>query len=261
MTYFVDSHCHLNMLDLSPYDGDLDRIVDAARGAGVQTMLNIGVDLVGAQAVIDTAQRYAGVYASAGVHPHDSMDEALDIEKLRALASQEKVVAIGETGLDYHYHETGHDAQQRAFAQQIALANELDLPLIIHTRDAKADTLRLLKEGDAKQAVLHCFTEDWAMAKAGLDMGFYVSISGIVTFKNAAQVQEVASKVPLDRLLIETDAPYLAPVPYRGKKNEPKHVVEVAAFIANLRGIAIEALAVATADNFHRLFAVPRGDV
>jgi TatD DNase family protein len=254
---FIDSHCHLDMCDLDPYAGSMDDLVASAHAAGVSHMLTIGVDLENAQRVIDIAHKYPNVYASVGVHPHDAGNDPSLESSLRSFAADSKVVAIGETGLDYYYNdEKSHATQQESFAKHIEVAQDLDLPLIIHTRAAQDDTLSIMRNANAEYGVMHCFTESWEMAQAALDMGFYVSISGIVTFKNSGNVAEIASKVPLDRLLIETDSPYLAPVPYRGKKNEPKYVSEVAKFIADLRQMSVAELAKLTSDNFSKLFKV-----
>lgn len=253
---FVDSHCHLDRLDLSSYDGDLAGVVDAANQRGVMRMLCIGIDLGNAQTVVDIANKYPGIYASVGVHPLDIGDSLAAEQTLRALANQPKVVAIGETGLDYYYSKDNAKLQQQSFHLHLELAAQLKKPVVVHTRDAREDTLAIIREsGDLETAgVMHCFTESWEMAKAALDMNYYISFSGIVTFKNAGDLRDVAKKVPLDKLLIETDSPYLAPVPYRGKKNEPKYVVEVAACVADLKGLSVDELARITSDNFDRLF-------
>ena len=194
--------------------------------------------------------------ASVGVHPGYEAVNQPSIADLLERATHPRVVAIGETGLDYYYQQEPLDWQRERFRIHIQAANQAQLPLIIHTRDAPDDTLRIMQEENAQQCggVMHCFTESWAMAEAALDLGFYISISGIVTFKNAQQVQEVATKVPLDRLLIETDSPYLAPVPYRGKTNDPSLVVHVAEKIAELRGITVAEVAQSSKENFYRLF-------
>ncbi|WP_101759428.1 TatD family hydrolase [Oceanicoccus sp. KOV_DT_Chl] len=252
---FVDSHCHLDRLDLSPYGNSLEAAVDAARQCGVERMLCIGVDMQNAQTVVDIANQFEGVHCSVGVHPMDVADDLVDRNQLRALATQPKVVAIGETGLDYFYSKESALLQQESFKLHLALSAELAKPVIVHTRDAREDTIQLIREyGDSSVGgVLHCFTESWEMAKQALDLNYYISFSGIVTFKNADTLREVARKVPLDRLLIETDSPYLAPIPYRGKKNEPKYVVEVASCLAELRGLPIDRIAEITSDNFDNL--------
>ena len=260
MVTLVDSHCHLDMLDLSEYNNDLSELIAATHAGGVGTLLTIGVDLKGAQQVIEIAQRHPHVFASVGVHPSEVGVEQPHSARLLELAAADKVVAIGETGLDFHYIEPDTPAarqlQQDCFALHINVAKQVAKPLVIHTRSAQSETIAVMRAEGAEQAggVMHCFTENWDMAQQALDLGFYISISGIVTFKNAQQVVEVAKKVPLDRLLVETDAPYLAPVPFRGKKNQPAYVRYVAEHIAKLRDISLEELAEATSNNFFRLF-------
>lgn len=249
----VDSHCHLDML--SEDDAVIADILSRARAAGVIHCINISVNLADFPRVLAIAEKFPHVSASFGLHPNDA-DEPADEETIVKLGSHPKVVGIGETGLDY-YRTTGDLSHQREqFRLHIRAAKKLKKPLIIHTREAQEDTLTILREEDAASVggVMHCFTEDWNMAKQALDLGFYISISGIVTFKNAPVVQDTAKRVPLDRLLIETDAPYLAPVPYRGKSNEPAYVRHTAEFLAALRGISLESLAVATTANFSTLF-------
>ncbi|KXU37269.1 hydrolase TatD [Ventosimonas gracilis] len=253
----VDSHCHLDRLNLDAHDGSLDAALKAARARGVSHFLCIGVSRDNAATVKTLAQQYAEVDCSVGVHPLDIEDGegALTLDWLLAEVNHPKVVAIGETGLDYHHAVDNAAMQQQAFRLHLQAARISGLPVVVHTRAARQDTLDLLREAALPQAgVMHCFTEDWPMAKAALDMGFYISLSGIVTFRNAGALREVAQKVPLERLLIETDAPYLAPVPYRGKPNLPQYVREVAEFIAELRGIGWQELASQTTANFQQLF-------
>ncbi|WP_257283941.1 TatD family hydrolase [Endozoicomonas sp. SESOKO1] len=255
---FIDSHCHLDRLDLSAYEGNLDVAVAAARAAGVDRMLCIGINLDNGPEVVSLAERYKDVYASVGVHPLDCKEMVPDIDVVRSLANHEKVVAIGETGLDYYYATTeGAQAVQRqSFINHLELGAELELPVVVHTRDAREDTLDFLREYGSRESagVLHCFTESLAMAKAALDLNYYISISGIVTFRNASALREVVDYLPMDRLLIETDSPYLAPVPHRGKSNEPRFVADVARFIAGLKGVTPEELGEKTSGNFYRLF-------
>ena len=252
--YLVDSHCHLNMLDLTADDGDLNRVLNRARDKGVKHFLNVSVTLEDFPNVLSIAEQFSDVSASVGLHPNDEGE--VDVEKLVAFGSHHKVVAVGETGLDYYRSEGDTTWQRERFVTHINAAKTLNKPLIIHTRMAREDTLCILREENASACggVMHCFSEDWETAQAALALGFYISISGIVTFKNATTTQEVAKRVPLERLLVETDAPYLAPIPYRGKPNEPAYVAETAAFIANLRGITVDELAKHTTDNFFRLF-------
>ncbi|MBF8161151.1 TatD family hydrolase [Ectopseudomonas hydrolytica] len=257
----IDSHCHLDRLDLAAHGGSLDAALDAARAAGVGHFLCIGVSADNAATVKGLAERYADVDCSVGVHPLDlepGAEPALDW--LLGELAHPKVVAIGETGLDYHYEPESAALQQASFRLHLEAARITGKPVIVHTREARADTLALLREAALPQAgVLHCFTEDWEMAKAALDIGFYISLSGIVTFRNAEALREVARQVPADRLLVETDSPYLAPVPHRGKPNLPQYVREVAEYLAVLRGVSYETLAEQTSSNFKRLF--PLADV
>lgn len=258
----IDSHCHLDRLDLSAYGGSLDAALDAARARGVGHFLCIGVSAENAAIVKALAERYVDVDCSVGVHPLDlepGAEPALDW--LLAELAHPKVVAIGETGLDYHYEPESAALQQASFRLHLEAARITGKPVIVHTREARADTLALLREAALPQAgVLHCFTEDWEMARAALDLGFYISLSGIVTFRNAEALRDVARQVPADRLLVETDSPYLAPVPHRGKPNLPEYVRDVAEYLALLRGVSCETLAEQTTANFKRLFplaAVP----
>lgn len=253
---FVDSHCHLDRLDLAALETDLAGALDAARARGVQHFLCIGVDLESLPAVLAVADAHDDVSASVGVHPLHLDALEPEIEKLMELAAHPKVVAIGETGLDYHYDQEKPADQQRRFRKHIEAARRTGKPLVVHTRDARADTLALLREEGASRGVLHCFTEDWDTARSALDLGFYISFSGIVTFANAKALREVARKVPLERLLIETDSPWLAPVPYRGKTNQPAYVVDVARAVAELRGMGVEELGEQTSANFRCLFGV-----
>lgn len=255
---FVDSHCHLNMLDLAAYQGDLGALIEQAKQVGVVHILCVGVDLEHAQEVLDIAERYPNVSASVGVHPSEKGE--VSKEDLMAFAKHPKVVALGETGLDYHYNNSGLDDQRQRFRLHIELAKELKKPLIIHSRDAREDTLRILQEENAREigGVMHCFTESWEMAEQALALNFYISFSGIVTFKNASEVAAVVQKTPLQRILIETDAPYLTPVPHRGKKsNEPQYVCWVAEKIAALKGLTIKEVAEQTTQNFFNLFKMP----
>jgi len=256
MANIIDSHCHLDRLDLTPYDGNLAKAIEAANERGVDEILCIGIDAGNAQTVVDIANQFNGVYASVGLHPLDISGAAPDYTEILRLASEEKVVAIGETGLDYYYSKENKAVQQQSFIKHLELSRELGKPVIVHTRDAREDTLSLIRNyADLDVAgVLHCFTESWEMAKAALDLNFYISFSGIITFKNADELREVVKHVPLERILVETDSPYLAPVPYRGKKNEPKYVVEVAHCVAELKGISIDKVAEITSKNFRNLF-------
>lgn len=253
----VDSHCHLDRLKLDKYDGDLTRALQAARDAGVGKMLCVGISLDNREAVTSLAESFDDVVASVGVHPLDVESGLATEAQLVSWGQHPKVVALGESGLDYYYSDESKLIQQESFAVHLRAAAQAELPVIVHTRDARQDTLDLIAEHGSQESagVLHCFTESWEMAKAAMDMNYYVSLSGIVTFKNAEELREVARKMPLDRLLVETDSPYLAPIPYRGKPNEPAYVREVAQFVADLKGISFDKLCEITGDNFHRLFS------
>ena len=252
----IDSHCHLNMLKLDNYEGGLAALIAATHEAGVEYILNVGVDLEHAQQVIDTAQQFPYVYASAGLHPSDVKGQVPTRNQLLEFFTQPKVVAIGETGLDYHYNSEQLEAMRSSFRLHIQLAKEIQKPLIIHTRDAREDTLDIMREENAAVAggVMHCFTESWEMAEAAIAMGFYISFSGIVTFKNATELQAVVAKVPLENMLIETDAPYLTPTPYRGKSNEPRYVRYVAEKIAEIKGVSFDEVCQKTSANCLKLF-------
>ncbi|MEI5638739.1 MULTISPECIES: TatD family hydrolase [unclassified Pseudoalteromonas] len=251
----VDSHCHLDRLDFDKLGLSLEQVLANARQKQVEHFLCVSVTLEQFPDMLEKISQFDDVSASCGVHPLDQKDQ-LDVDKLRQLAAYDKVVAVGETGLDYYYAKDTHQVQQQSFAGHIDIANELQKPLIIHTRDAKADTLDIMRAHNAENCggVLHCFTEDWDMAKQAIDMGFYISISGIVTFKNATELKEVVKQLPMDRLLIETDSPYLAPVPHRGKTNQPAYVQDVAYYISELKGLSYKQLAQQTTENFYNLF-------
>ncbi len=252
----VDSHCHLDRLDLAPFDDDFDALMRQTRGAGVGHVLCVCIDLESYPAMAALVRPYDWVSVSVGVHPNDRDRHEPSPEELVRLAADPGNVAIGETGLDYFRSEGDLEWQRQRFRNHIAAARAAGKPLIIHTRAAREDTIRVMREEGARDAggVMHCFTEDWEMAKQALDLGFYISFSGIVTFNSAADLREVAKRVPADRLLVETDAPYLAPVPHRGKSNLPQYVALVAECIAGLRGVPMESLVEQTGENFFRLF-------
>ncbi len=253
---WVDSHCHLDHLELEPYAGSLDDAMVAARARGVDTFLCVNVELETFERVKAIAELYDDVFFSVGVHPiyQESMDPTED--DLVQRAQHKKVVAIGETGLDYHYCKNDLEWQRERFRIHVRAARKVNKPLIIHTRDARADTISILKEehGADVGGVMHCFTEDWDTAKAAMELGFYISFSGIVTFRNADELREVAKNVPLDRMLVETDSPWLAPVPYRGKSNEPKYLPDVGKFLAKIKNVDEMEMARITTENFKRLF-------
>lgn len=253
MTQLIDSHCHLDFEGLS---NRLPEVLAAMAANGIAGCMTIGVTLEETAQVLAITHAHPQVFASVGVHPeyadHQEPSEAILCE----LGADPKVLAIGETGLDYHWHKDRPEWQRERFRVHIRAAKALKKPLVIHTREASEDTLAILKEEGASEVggILHCFTESVDVARAGIDLGFYISLSGIVSFKKAEQVHEVARAIPLDRLLVETDAPYLAPVPYRGKPNEPAYVKHVAEAIADLRQISLEEVAAATSRNFLKLF-------
>lgn len=252
----VDSHCHLDRIKTEKYENGLAGALDAARNRGVSAMLCVCIGEENKQDVLDIASAHDSIFASVGVHPCDVKSESNSVEELVQWSRHPKVVALGETGLDYYHTNETVAVQKASFTAHLQAGKAEKLPIIVHTRQAREETIELIAEHGCQESagVLHCFTENWEMAKQALDLNYYISISGIVTFKNATELKEVAKKIPLDRLLVETDSPYLAPVPYRGKPNEPKYVREVAEYIAELRGIRLEALAEATTRNFYALF-------
>lgn len=253
----VDSHCHLDRLDLSPYEGHLQGALDNAREHGVSHFLCVCINLEDFDKVLEPAKQHKNIFASVGVHPNEDQGKDPDAEELVRLADDDRIVAIGETGLDYFRSQGDLEWQRQRFRNHIAAAKQSKKPLIIHMREATDDTLRILKEENAQEAggVMHCFVEDWATAKKALDLDFYISFSGIVTFNSAQELKEVARKVPADRMLVETDSPYLAPVPYRGKSNQPAYVRHVAEHIAELRGESLEYISEVTTKNFFELFS------
>ncbi len=250
----IDSHCHLNYAGLAENEAD---VVARARAAGVQVMLTINTRLSEFDAVRDIAHRHDDVFCTVGVHPHEAEKASATVAEIVSRTADPRVVGIGETGLDYYYDHSPRDLQQESFRRHMEAARETGLPLIVHTRDADEDCARILTEEMGKGAftgVIHCFTASRAFARTALDLGFFISISGIVTFKAAEDLRETVREIPLDRLLIETDAPFLAPVPHRGKTNEPAFVAHVADKVAELKGVTRAELEAATADNFFRLF-------
>ncbi len=251
----VDSHCHLDFKEFAP---ELDAVVARARQAGVGVCVSIGTKLPQFPNVLAVAERFSDVWCSVGVHPHEAEAEPLGGPGiLVAHAAHPKVVGIGESGLDYYYEHSPREAQRTNFRHHIAAARETGLPLIVHTRDADDDTIEILRSEMARAkftGLLHCFTGTRRLAEAALELGLYISASGIATFKNSNELRGVLKDVPRDRLLVETDAPFLAPVPHRGKRNEPSYVVHTAAMLAELTGTTPEAFAEATTENFFRLF-------
>jgi TatD DNase family protein len=260
---FVDSHCHLDRLSEQTHGGDLAATLEAARAAHVSQFLAVAVTLEELPKLAAIARAHHDVAISAGLHPLHQSENEPSVEEIKEAAEQYGAVAIGETGLDYHYRDSVPvGVQHERFKRHLLAARELELPVIVHTREAKEETLALLREYSDPRVggVLHCFTEDLAMAREAVRLGFYISLSGIITFRNAAPLRELARQLPLDRLLIETDSPYLAPVPYRGKPNEPAWVVEVAECIATARGISVDEVAMQTTTNFYQLFRAAAPD-
>ncbi len=254
----IDTHCHLTM---PQYDTDRTDVINRARDTGISHIITIGTDIEDSRRAIALAQEYEFIYAAIGIHPHDAKD-FIDSENisaaLKGLASNKKVVALGETGLDYHYMHSPAKIQQEHFRLEIRLAKSLGLPVIVHSRDAKDDTLQILKEENAGTAggVLHCFSGDIGMAEKAMEMGLYVSFSGVITFKNARNILDIVKAVPLNRILIETDAPFLTPVPHRGKRNEPAFVKLVSEKVAEIKDISLEDLEMELISNASRLFRI-----
>lgn len=255
---FVDSHCHLDRIDLSPFSGQLCQALAAAESKGVSHFLCVSIDLESWPAMYSQMADYPQVAVSVGVHPSASQHYSASVAELAALAKDPRVVAIGETGLDYFHGKEKHhrDRQETSFRRHIAAAREVNKPLIIHTREAREATLKILNEegADTVGGVFHCFTEDWDTARRALELNFCISFSGIVTFRNARQIKEVARRVPADRMLVETDSPYLAPVPHRGKSNQPAWVVHIAECVAEIRNESLHKVADTTSANFFDLF-------
>ena len=254
MTSYIDTHCHLDKLDSTP-----EEAIKKAKQEGVEILVTISVDEKSFDFVSNAVMQFKDVYGTVGLHPHDASEFNPSLEqRIRKLArEQHKIIAIGETGLDYHYMNSTKENQQFAFRKQLQIAVELNLPIVLHSREAEADTINILKEIPVPAfGVAHSFTSSLKMARTLLDLGWFLGINGIVTFKNAEDLREVVRWIPLDRLLLETDSPFLAPVPYRGKPNKPSNIPVIASFIAELRKIPIEHLAEKTSENAHRLFSI-----
>ena len=252
----IDSHAHL---DDSRFDKDRDKLIDQLKTNGIDIVLNPGADMASSIKAVSLAQKYDFIYAAVGYHPHDSKDMTEEtLEVLKSLTRKDKVIAIGEIGLDYHYDNSPRDVQKKWFREQIKLAKELNLPYIVHDRDAHEDILKIMKEEayDGMTGILHCFSGSVELAKEFIKLGFYISLAGPVTYKNAKTPKQVAKEIPLQHLLIETDSPYLTPVPYRGKRNEPTYVRYVASEIATIKDISFEKVATKTGENFKKLFEI-----
>lgn len=254
----IDSHCHIQGKE---FTGEAEAVIARARAAGIQTMIVVGGagDMSSNSEAVALAQRHENVYATVGMHPHDAKDVgAHELQTLQELATSPKVVAIGETGLDYYYNHSPHDVQRRVFVQFIGMARETRLPIVVHERDAAKEAAELLRqEGQgALRGVIHCFTGDHEAACAYLDLGFYLSFTGIITFKNAEALRDVVRQVPLDRMFVETDSPYLTPVPHRGKRNEPAFVRFVAETMAQVKGVSLDEVERVTTENVRALFGI-----
>jgi len=255
---FIDSHAHI---DGAEFDGDRDEVIERARAAGVSVILNVGTGDPHSgvlERAVELGRSHENIYTAIGTHPHDARlyDDAAE-ERIKKLITSEGVIAWGEIGLDFHYDNSPRDVQVAVFKRQLHAARECDLPVVIHTREAESETIEILKSDYAeakRRGVFHCFSGSMDLAQRAIELGFMISFSGIVTFKKADELRSVASEVPLDRLLIETDCPYLTPIPYRGKRNEPAYVVEVARCLADLHGVDVEEMARITTENFQRFF-------
>lgn len=255
MLTLVDSHCHLNYPD---FQEDLDAVVANASEHGVKYMQTICTKISEFMEVRSVAERYDNIWCSVGIHPHEAGKESISMSELTQLACHEKVIGIGETGLDYFYEHSPREKQQESFRTHIAVSRDMGLPLIVHTRDADEDTIAILRDEMKKgvfPGLIHCFSSSHELAVAAMEMGFYISISGIVTFKKALELQESVRQIPLEKILVETDAPYLAPIPFRGKRNEPAYTRHTAEMVAELKGISVEEVAEVTTRNFFELFS------
>ncbi len=251
----VDSHCHIDRVDLKAFGGSVESMLSHAKELSVNQFLCVCIDLEHFDQVHNLALQHSNIYASVGVHPTEIISKEPSVEKLLELSSSDRVIAIGETGLDYfRVNKDEADWQRDRFRRHIRASNKSKKPLIIHMRDSKEDIIDILQKENAQSGVMHCFAEDWETAKAALDLGFYISFSGILTFNNANDLREIAKKVPADRLLVETDSPYLTPVPYRGKPNSPAYTYYVAEKLAEVRNTSIDEIAEVTTTNFNNLF-------
>lgn len=252
----IDSHAHLEMKE---FDRDRAEVIGRARAAGVEAIVTVGTNLRLSRKALSLARQYENVYATVGVHPHDaSKADDKVLEELKQLAEDAKVVAYGEIGLDFFRNISPRENQIEIFATQLQIAKALDLPVVIHDRDAHEQTLTMVRDSGVRRGVFHCFSGDWNMARKCIDLGFYISIPGVVTFEKSKVLQEVARRVPADAILLETDCPYLTPEPHRGKRNEPSFMVHTAQKVADIRGIPIEELATAATANTRRLFGLDR---
>lgn len=253
--HIIDSHCHIDRVDVEQFGGSVDSMLAHAKELSVKEFLCVCIDLEHFDEVLSLAQKHPQIYASVGVHPVELEGKDPSVDELLKLANDDNIIAIGETGLDYfHVEKESADWQRDRFRRHITASNQSGKPMIIHTRDAKVDTIKIMDEEKANAGVMHCFSEDWETAQAALDLGFYISFSGIVTFKSADALREVAKQIPADRILVETDSPYLTPVPNRGKPNSPAYTYYVAEKLAEIRGVSVNEIAQTTTNNFKNLF-------
>ncbi|HDH87690.1 MAG: hydrolase TatD [Desulfobacterium sp. 4572_20] len=250
----IDSHAHL---DMKQFDSDRDQVIDRALSADVRRIITVGIDIKSSRNAVKLTTRYPSIFATAGIHPHNA-DNANknDLAQISLIAQQDKIIAIGEIGLDFFRNRSARQKQIEVFTQQLAIAISLDLPVVIHDREAHAETLKILSsfKKNGLHGMIHCFSGDYKLAKTFINMGYYISIPGTVTFKNASQIQDVARNIPLNSLLLETDAPFLTPTPYRGKRNEPSYIIHTAQKIAKLRGVSFEEISSQTSKNVCQLF-------
>jgi len=250
----IDSHAHL---DMKQFDADRDQVIDRAVSNDVRYIISVGIDIISSRNALHLATRYPSIFATIGIHPHNA-DNANkdDLEQIASLAQQDKIIAIGEIGLDFFRNRSARQNQIKVFTQQLAVAISLGLPVVIHDREAHTETVNILSsfKQNELRGVIHCFSGDYELAKTFIDMGYYISIPGTITYNNASQTQDVVKRVPLNRLLLETDAPFLTPIPYRGKRNEPSYIIHTAQKIANLRGISFEVVSYQTSKNVCELF-------
>ena len=255
---YIDSHCHIDCIDLTDHENSMETLLQQAADDGVEHMLCVCIDLHEFDTMYAVVKKYKQISVSAGMHPTHSVGESLSVDEILKYVRREEVVAVGETGLDFFYQKDKPDWQKNRFRYHIEAAKQVNKPVIVHTRDAAKDTINIIKEESAKDCggVIHCFTEDWDFAKKSLDENFYISFSGIATFKTAEQIREVVRKVPADRFLIETDSPYLAPVPKRGKQNYPGYVKYVAECVAKERGVSVEEVAELSKKNYYQFLGL-----
>ena len=250
----IDTHAHL---DFPQFSDDKEKVIERAKDAGLKYIINVGADLASSRRALELSQEYEDIYATVGVHPHDATDlDQNSLDVMKDLSKADKVVAVGETGLDFHYDNSPRDKQKEAFQQQINLAQEIDLPLVIHSREADQETMKIIKENQIDNGIWHCFASNKEMAEQALEMGLYIAFGGILTFNNAKNLQNLIKDLPLDKLLLETDSPFLTPDPYRGKRNEPAYVKYVAQKIADIKQVSLEKVAEITTKNAETVYGL-----